>query len=153
MTEALELSDRKTFSYLGFPITKKLSFIGKESVPTKVSINCYGRDKDSQSIMGNKQSFPQINWEQVDLFDPQQTVLEGENIIITNPPYNKRLKTNQSMRQMVDAMIREYSPLILGIIVPKDQISQLNLDNYKLIDFINFRNGGFPCQFMIFKRD
>ena len=156
LLEALKISDRHQFAYQGFPIIQKNNIVSKvvttESEPTfDFTIHAYGFDLNDKFIQEN-QKFSQIQWKTQELFK-ENNHINGNNILITNPPYNKRIKIDKNIGDMLKAMSSNYSPKLIGMIIPRDQLSQINnLKEYKAVDHIDFRNGGIPCRFQVLAR-
>ena len=154
LLEAIEVSKRQQFAYLGFPYTQKHmhSFAPSfNSLSSDLFINAYGFDINENFIQEN-QKHSQIKWSVQDLFQDTHTI-EGNNIVITNPPYNKRIKIDKNIADILKAIHISYRPKLRGIIIPRDQISQIeSLKEYQAIDHIDFRNGGIPCRFQILSR-
>ena len=155
--EALKVYQREQFAFQGFPVVQKHHNQLRLTKNNKAEalINAYGFDIDKSYIHNNKsQKNTNIKWAIQDLFDSENsTNITGHNIVIVNPPYNKRIKIDKKINDILIAIKTQYSPQLIGIIIPRDQLSQAKLDDYQIVDSIDFRNGGFPCRFIVFKRD
>lgn len=128
----------------------KYDFIANESR----EISYLGLDQDLELIAKIKEVKQNITFIHEDLFENTQLHSPLKTVVLTNPPYDKKIKTetaNQKYyRSIIDRIINKYSPLFLGIIIP----SGFNLDKIeklKLIDKIKFRNGGIPVTFYLYK--
>lgn len=88
------------------------------------------------------------------VFDHHPKTSKLPTLIIVNPPYGKRVKSETDpinlnfFKNIIVSCYNNYQFKHLGIIIPSDY--QLNsFDNFKVIDQLKFRNGGIPVVFYI----
>jgi len=93
-----------------------------------------------------------------DLFTKSCLKKEGLISIITNPPYGKRIAIKENLtsyyQKILDAIYKNYRPLVCGIIIPKSvNYKNLNLRNYLISEVISFQNGGIKVNFLILHKN
>lgn len=88
-----------------------------------------------------------------DLLAAQQIAkTKSKRLVITNPPYGKRLaiKNKNFFNQIYEKIIEVYQPERLGIIIPKGQ--RITREDYELVRFLTFENMGLPVQFRLYMK-
>ena len=110
-------------------------------------VSFFGFDQDKE-IIDKLKGTPNIAFEVGDVFKPK--TLEGTNIIIINPPYGKRVKIKGDkidyFRDLIDAVAKNYSPMRLGIIIPRDFVGSLPGER------TYFKQNGIDVCFLVQKR-
>jgi len=136
------VNTQRTFAYQGW---NKLTPLA--SVENKLNINkLFGFDNDKDVI--EKIQHDKIKFIQQDAFKAVSLKLDGQIIIICNPPYGKRVKLDKArkvyFKDLIKSIKSNYNPTILGIIIPSD----IQVDGYK--KKIRFFNNGIWVNFFIF---
>ena len=139
--QSFESKLQRDFSYLYFPCFKRtFHYPEQKALPYE---NFLAFDKDPQMIKICQKNYPELKAKEADLFNT--TRKEADFLI--NPPYNKRLKTGQkSFYKEIVQILKDPSNTV-GIIIPNDAKSQL--DQFKIKETLDFRNGGLPVSFII----
>ena len=93
-----------------------------------------------------------------DLFIKKPFEVKGPICVITNPPYGKRIAIKENLtsyyQKISDAILKNYRPKVLGIIIPKSvNYKNLNFRSYLVSDVINFQNGGIKVNFLVLHKD
>lgn len=157
LTEISPPPRERVFSYQFFPI------LPPNFLPQQMPLSSHhelflleGKDKEKKLITNHQKDFPHIKWQVQDLFEASPSGFfknDYKRVIISNPPYNRRLKISKNHLEIFRAMIKNYRPHFIGLILPKDMANNITDPRYEPIAHINFRNGGFPCQFKIWKKN
>ncbi len=141
--------NQRSFNY-EFLSSKQLMGIPElEEVDTNQSTDYYGRDLDPLIIEKNKELKSLIDFKCQDIFKADELV-DGNNILIMNPPYGKRVEIHGCKVDFFKALIKSvhkiYSPYRLGIIIPRDYVSNLKGQR------IYFNQNGIEVCFLIQKK-
>jgi putative N6-adenine-specific DNA methylase len=145
----------RNFNYSYFPkciknIPKEYNFNQNDSQITSF----IGLDQDLELVTKIKEVKEDIIFYHEDLFSDQKNSTSNNVVVLTNPPYNKKIKTKHAdqayYESIINRIVIKYNPNFLGIIIP----SGFNLDNISdlnLVDKIKFRNGGIPVTYYLYK--
>ena len=114
------LSSQKEVGYIGFD--------HDEIIIEKAKLNSPGR----------------IRFERKDCFHLEKKDFAHPQIIC-NPPYNRRIKTNQSCfyKELYEALEKQYGPERVLLVLPKGVRDQINIEP---VSTWTFRNGGFKVE-------
>ncbi len=142
------------FHFEDFPAYKKslkpLTYENK--MPLK---HFLGSDIDPKVIEQNQKQLKEF---QIELFAHdafKKSVKSIDNsLIITNPPYGKRVKIEGSQsdyfHQLISTLLQNYRPSALGILIPQE-IPVSGYKNYSE-STLNFKNGGIDIKFKLYQR-
>lgn len=126
------------------------NFIGNE-----ISENTYkGLEKN---INAYQSLFTQTLPIQVNLGDATQFIPKSctNSLLITNPPYGKRVKVEGSTKEYFDELMEIYdkncAPNYMAFLIPKIIPNPKN-KNYRFLDALNFSNGGIDVKLLLWKR-
>lgn len=112
-----------------------------------------GRDIDDSIINTNRRQLKDFNidFEIKDAMTLVTTSIETP-VIITNPPYGKRININGNPKDffgnLINHLITEYKPLALGILIPQE-IPSPKIRNYKK-NILLFKNGGIDIAYTLY---
>lgn len=145
----LKVNRKRDFSFLHFPCYKKVELPRIESR----GIHYLGCDIDPKTVAITMHNLPNsevVTLKVQDHFHGEKIALENA-ILITNPPYGKRIKLDDPQKFFSDLIRKSfelYSPIMAGFIIPKGQSFKLD-KNRKIISELEFKNGGTPVIFYI----
>ncbi len=156
-TKENALTMNRSFSYIHFPktIDEKADPLLQSNLVTKKYIKYFGFDNNADVIKQAKSNAPELEFQQMDLFnsDKINSSLENPVVAITNPPYGIRVGENinaEFYQKIITSVKRKFSPEYLGIIIPNDY--KLNVMNdYQIVSIRPFSNGGIDVLFYILK--
>lgn len=162
LTEATQIHQVRPFAYQNTPLMKfhPLKWNAKELQPLH-QISAYGYDLNEEYIKKNQELFPSIHWQTRDLTAPLSQVNELNEaqektkytVIISNPPYNRRIKMDINHSLAANLMAELYQPDLMGLVLPKDSANNVKIKGMTHIDSLPFRNGGFACEFRVWRND
>tara|TARA_R110002072_G_scaffold64203_5_gene159712 strand:- start:44073 stop:45239 length:1167 start_codon:yes stop_codon:yes gene_type:complete len=75
---------------------------------------------------------------------------DNETLLITNLPYNVRIKNATGNKKLISQMAKKYSPVLMGVIIPQTKTPPL-VEGYEVIKNLDFINGGIKVSFVIYK--
>ncbi len=172
-------SDLRTYVFENWPFiiknksSKSLETDGFDSSVRQIlkTKKLSGFDQDDDSIAITKENFkslkagakaavaPKFEVSQRNLFAGNFKAFPSENsrLVITNPPYGKRLKVEGKITDFYSNLFKEceqkLKPDLAGFLIsddaPETQIKTPK--SWKRIEQIRFRNGGIKVRFVIFK--
>lgn len=141
-----KLEKKYVYSYKG-NITK---FIGNE-----ISENTFkGLEKNIKTYQS---LFSQALPIEVNLGDATNFVSKNckNSLLITNPPYGKRVKLEGNTKDYFDELMNIYdkncAPEYMAFLIPKVIPNPKN-KNYRFLDALNFSNGGIDVKLLLWKR-
>lgn len=146
---------RINFSYQSFPHVKtKLSDLKVHSNQSRFT-HFYGFDKNEAIIKDNQNFYNDktLHFSALDVFNKNTTPSQGISIVISNPPYGKRIKLSESKStyylKLIKSINNNYSPIKMGLIIPRD-IDLTKIKDQIEIEF-KFNNNGEKVKFVVFK--
>ncbi len=146
----------RAYSFEHFPIYKKLAPFKINEINNSNTTTYLGLDSNKTTIKNTTKTlsqFKQVQLSLQDLFDKTTNHI-NPSILITNPPYGKRITINDPtnfFNNIIRSSFDKFDPKIAGFIIPDEQPFYLNRD-FKVIDKISFSNGGTKVTFYILKR-
>ena len=127
----------------------------------KIFIKYFGFDQDRDTIEVAKKNLKQYNsknilFKQKDLFI-SEPLKDGQNVILINPPYGKRIAPYQQLEDFYHALFEkcyeQYEPELFGMVVPNSfSYRRIIIKNYRLLEKRDFSNGGIKVHFLLFKK-
>jgi putative N6-adenine-specific DNA methylase len=139
------LNNQRNFDFKYFPLMEKIIF--PNFSPKKLGLfkKHLGFDIDEKMLKNANSNLEGLGatLAKRDIFS-KVSDKESPNVVIVNPPYGKRIKEVPNFKKLIQTIKENYSPNLLGIIVP----SEIHLNLGKKI---SFKNGGFKVNFWVFK--
>tara|TARA_B100000749_G_C18450156_1_gene476126 strand:- start:35016 stop:36200 length:1185 start_codon:yes stop_codon:yes gene_type:complete len=143
----------RPFAFDSFFICKQIPNFGKRilkelEVPLSPFKNLVGIDLDPKSIKAaetNLASIPETDLFNEDGLEYKLPHTEENLWLITNPPYNARLKRSPQTKnneQLIEALRKNYQPSHMGLIVTSDSSQGKGV--------LSFKNSGIPVEFLMF---
>lgn len=113
-----------------------------------LDLKLFGLDIDSEIIENNRVR-TDIHFEQQDLFHPKQ--LEGNNLVIMNPPYGKRIQISGDKKKFfLDICFKvsqAYDPIKFAMIIPRDFVPKIPCEK------LYFKQNGIDVCFIIISKN
>lgn len=146
------------FEYIPLFIESKNKNLQIEKNIPSLQFNCYGMDINpeivklaSENLIDQKIIISKSDVFTQKSFKPTEDL---PNIIILNPPYGIRVKTDKDINQkyfedLLNSLKMNFHPLRIGIIIPS-QYNTIHLKDYELKSRIKFKNGGIPVTFYVY---
>ncbi|OFZ27463.1 MAG: hypothetical protein A2417_09350 [Bdellovibrionales bacterium RIFOXYC1_FULL_37_79] len=124
---------------------------------TGLDINDRAIETSQNNFKNLKQTAP-IHFFTHDLFLKRTYKLYGNLAVITNPPYGKRIIIKENLIQyyqkIMDAIYHNYTPQVVGIVIPQNiNYKKINFKNYLIKEIITFSNGGIKVNFLVLHKD
>ncbi len=137
-----KLSDQRAFNFKLFPLMEKIKFPQFKPKESGLFENHLGFDIDEKMVetAGKNLGIPILKRDVYAKITP----MEYPNVIIVNPPYGKRLEEKPNFKSLIKVLKENYSPELIGIIIPAD--IKINLGKK-----LSFKNGGIKVNFWVFK--
>jgi putative N6-adenine-specific DNA methylase len=154
----------RDYSFNYFPCLKKSNSPKPHSLKGTWYSEFHGFDKERKAIetchKNNKILDQEILFGEKDLFENIEnlTIKNPDNsVIICNPPYGERIKTEEDPIQFLNKalikMTEAYNPLLLGILFLREKCLKIKAPkNYKIVNSIDFQNGGIDVSFLTIKK-
>lgn len=151
----------RDYSFLHFPCLKPSFPVLLNSLAPPLFQEKQGFDKDPKAIetceRNNEILNQNIAFKVQDLLavsDLDKSEKLSKSIIICNPPYGERIKTNKDPIQFLNEallkMVENYNPLMIGILFPQEKCSKIQFpSNYKINETLKLKNGGLEVAFLI----
>lgn len=158
LTEALTYHrplHRRPFAFETAPFFKgKLVRLPDESTPLPIK-ECLGMDLNQELVEKVRAAYPI----KIQVGDSLKTKfeVEGEMLMLCNPPYGERIKIDGKKGSFLKSawkkFLQEDRPLRFGWVLPRDMDDLFqNPEGHKLLSKRSFRNGGLPVTFWIWER-
>lgn len=147
-----ELNNRRKFDFEFFPLFEKLKLPTLDTSGGYLFKENLGFDIDEKMVDTAKKNLHALNisgisFSKRDIFSDQDQK-ESPNVVILNPPYGFRIDIKEDLetyfKKIIQTIKRNYSPKILGILIPADI-------KIKLGKKLSFKNGGIKVNFWVFR--
>lgn len=144
--------------FLNCPESLKRNLFKKFSYESKnlyLDYTGFEKDKKTQEV-SNKNLEPLIGANKValeDFFAHKDTLQNA--LLVCNPPYGKRIKTDIPLHDFYSQFSRQISklsPKAAGILLPKE-LALRTPEHYELLDVLEFRHGGILVRFSLYLRE
>lgn len=156
-------NNERAFNYQSFPIfreifseLKKTQIAKIETAPIKIN-HFFANDLDEKAIDSLKKNLVEYKLTNVSItnLDYKNIVLPEltNKIIICNPPYNKRIKTETDLTSFIEDFLiylTKLKPQRILIITPTEN-KTIALKGYKLYEIKPVNNGGIKTKFCLYK--
>ena len=142
-------SNRLNFSCLAWPILKNLKI--SQEPAKRLNIAFHGLDIESEIIDYNLSTSwsEKISFKHSDLFSKSEG-LAGENLVISNIPYEKRVTIqNGQLHDIINKVVEKYAPKAIALIHARSQKLKTHR-NYKLQESIKFNNNGIMVELSLY---
>ncbi|MBD64496.1 MAG: hypothetical protein CME62_04780 [Halobacteriovoraceae bacterium] len=122
LRETMHMNDliMREFAYHSLKINTEMPKMDNKA--SELFSGFYGFDLNKELIAENQKNYPQINFEENDLFQAEFPESLKNQIVIVNPPYGKRIKINESksnyFAKLVKTVEKKLNPSALGLIIP-----------------------------------
>lgn len=156
LTEALNYGQplRRDFCFQNWHL---LSF--SESPPAPSILSVWGSDKDAETFaiaQKNLEHFSQAkkDLQLTDLFQLHPLLKKSSRLVISNPPYGKRLKIQQKnfYSDLILKIKDVFDPDRIGLLIPAGK-ELIKPQGYQKLQALDFSNNGIDVQFHLFIRE
>ncbi len=150
--------NKRHFNFLEMPFFFKgqpsVKFLAKNTLPKFRQF--IANDIESEAIAALKKNLENYEGIQVDVFQSDflaselQLPKSEKLFILTNPPYNKRIKTDLAMKDFLNLLYQQaltYRVDQISIITPMENHSP-KMDGYSKKEYLNILNGGLRTKFI-----
>jgi len=145
----------RSYDFLNIPVFKRLGLKKVNSLDDRYFSYYGGSDIDKDMIEKTRNSLIGIDLKVEDFFD--QKKLPENSLLLMNPPYNKRIKTDETLGDFINRVkakiVNEIKPSSWGLLVPSDvqDLFRESEGSYQRISIRKFRNGGLSVVFVLYK--
>jgi len=147
-----QLNNNRIFTYQFMPLFKNIAPILSPVLNQFFIKEMKGFEKNKKSFEAAKRNLENLkscSTYNIDYLDSIQT--NDNNIIISNPPYGKRIKLPVSpqiyFNDLIEQIEKAFRPVLIGIIAPE----YISIKHNNLIKELFFVNGGFKVKLLIIK--
>ncbi|MFZ8932340.1 MAG: THUMP domain-containing protein [Bacteriovoracaceae bacterium] len=150
-------NDNREFDFLSFPILKNKAInLDQKKLPNYKLIGL-DQSQQAQKAFEANTSNAKLDCQYIDsdFFAPVNENFPKPTLTLINPPYGKRLKTEQEklsfFNKCIKSAINWGKPDIIGIVAPSEFIRDLDVpEDYEALRPLEFENGGIPVLFRPF---
>lgn len=152
------LNDQRQFSFQLAPafleLKNKVNVLANEIHQPFVEIIGFDINSEIVEVAQKNLKGCNIAIKEKSVFEIGKMHSERPTLIIVNPPYGKRVKSQTDpinlnfFKNIITSCFANYEFKLMGIIIPSDY-QFTAFDRFKIVDQLKFRNGGIPVVFYI----